>query len=106
MRTRLFSMHVLRGAPNGVQMEYKTCTVCGAGLTGRKSRFCSDDCIKKFKRQQMRLKRPPRDHICQCKTCGREMRVGRPQVGDKDAVANFVRPSPSLVKSTPELQPR
>jgi hypothetical protein len=59
-----------------------SCVVCGGPLRGRQTRFSSETCRKAYKRQQTRLSRPPRDHVCRCETCGREMRVGRPPIQD------------------------
>ena len=73
-----------------------TCIVCGSALTGRRTRFCSEACTKKYKREQTHLKRPPRDHICRYKTCGREMRIGRPRVEENEAARAFARPSAKL----------
>jgi len=89
-------------------MEYKTCIVCGSTLSGRQTRFCSEDCLKSHKREQIQQKRPPRDHICRCGTCGREMRVGRPRLERDQGDSAFVQvslTSSSSIQSDGPKQP-
>ena len=91
-------------------MEYKNanaterCVVCGAVLQGRQLRFCSEVCTKAYKRQQTRVKRPVRDHVCRCQTCGREMPIGRPRLEEKHTAREFVQPQPPTSRAIPSQE--
>ena len=91
-------------------MEYKNptrtnCIICGAALHGRQRRFCSDNCTRQHKREQMHLRRPLRDHICQCQTCGREMHVGRPRVEEGHPAPAFVQVVPQTSQGIQTREP-
>jgi hypothetical protein len=91
-------------------VEYKNptqtnCIICGAALHGRQRRFCSDECTKQHKREQMHLRRPLRDHICRCQTCGREMHVGRPRVEERHSAPAFVQAVPQTSQATQAREP-
>ena len=67
------------------------CVVCGVPLTGKQTRYCSKECTKSEKRRKTRASRPARDHACQCATCGKEMRSGRPRLDDTNLAREFVQ---------------
>lgn len=75
------------------------CVVCGGPLTGKQTRYCSDECAKTEKRRRTRASRPAPDHVCRCGTCGKEMRRGRPRLDDTNPARDFVR-----AQDAPELQ--
>ena len=91
-------------------MEYKNptrtnCIICGAALHGRQRRFCSDNCTRQHKREQMHLRRPLRDHICRCQTCGREMHVGRPRFENGRPARVFVKATPPTSQASSPHEP-
>lgn len=53
-----------------------TCRVCGRSS---KTSYCSDDCRLVGKVLETRSRRPLKDHICECKWCGKVFKVGRPR---------------------------
>ena len=67
------------------------CVVCGSALTGKQTRFCSEECTKTEKRRRTRERRPARDHVCRCEQCRREMPIGRPRRDDRPPAREFAR---------------
>jgi hypothetical protein len=52
------------------------CVICGKPAG---KRHCSRECRLISKVLERRSKRPLKDHACECKVCGRQMRAGRPR---------------------------
>ncbi len=52
------------------------CRVCGK--PARKV-YCSRGCSLVAKVIQTRSRRPLKDHVCQCKWCGKKFNLGRPR---------------------------
>ena len=74
-----------------VSKSEAACVVCGGPLTGRQTRFCSEECAKAERRWKTRASRPARDHVCRCGTCGREMPIARPRRDDRPPALEFAR---------------
>ena len=53
-----------------------SCANCGSSLPETRTRYCSDRCMAKFKREQQRTTYGHR-HIFKCSECGHDLRLGR-----------------------------
>lgn len=65
-----------KGMSTDQALQASHCVQCHSPLPSSRTRFCSDECLAKYKREQQRAQYGHRHHYL-CADCGHELHVGR-----------------------------
>jgi hypothetical protein len=68
----------------------RCCSVCGKPV---RYRYCGDECRLEAKAARTQARRPLKDHICECRFCGKQFAVGRPRTRGLGATGRMTKPT-------------